>query len=142
MYKLSKYKAYKINLSSRLGVIYAVIAYSKNEDNNRFYVEWYYFVKNVNSKIKSSFYTISCSVKPNNIWLDLQENLKQGIYYNEIVPLLEKIGYDFDFNKKYNLEKLDLNFFDNNNPFNKYVRKHTKCNELREYLNNISKNNY
>jgi hypothetical protein len=46
MNELPKYKVYRTGQIYRLGIIYAVIAYSKVENDANFNVEWYYFIKN------------------------------------------------------------------------------------------------
>jgi hypothetical protein len=87
---MSTFHIYSIGPIYRLGLIYAVIACFKKDNYEKIITEWYYFVRDKDSKTNKSINSILYG-EPEKILLDLQENLKNGIYYNEIVPLLDQI---------------------------------------------------
>jgi hypothetical protein len=69
----------------------------------------------------------------------LEENLKQGIYQYEIIPLKEKTGDNFDINEILVLKHIKKNDFvsidDENNSFFKFIKDNTKSDELKKYIN-------
>jgi hypothetical protein len=94
------------------------------------------------SKINKSNYNISCLITLDKMWIDLLENLKQGIYHYEIIPLLEQIGDNFDVNdnlKLVEIEKEVLISIDEDNIFSNYMKRYTYCDELRNYINILYK---
>jgi len=141
MYKLSDFKVYRIGPIFPFEKIYAVLAYSKIEMHEKVNAEWYYFIKHKNSKMNKLEYIISCSKPFNDIWVDLLESLKQGIYQNEFLTLPDKTGDFFSIDKIIELTNIDLKELifndDNNHSFIKYIQENTRCDEFKNCLNYI-----
>ncbi|MDR1315309.1 MAG: hypothetical protein LBK13_00425 [Spirochaetales bacterium] len=95
----SQFKLFKTGPYYKLGTIYAIVTGSKSEISNHIETEWFYYAtyshKNSGLKVSSDFFeTIE------QFWdYYVIENLKEAIYFDELVPVLEKIRDSSFYNK-------------------------------------------
>jgi hypothetical protein len=135
--KKSQFNVYKTGSYYNLGTIYAVVTGTKDEKTSHIDTEWFYYVtyshKNSGLKIASGFFE---SIK--EFWNSYTiESLKDAIYFNEIVPVLERIN-EVSFYTKVELEKIkneNLVYLGvENMNFINYLKNNTNCAELRKFI--------
>jgi hypothetical protein len=139
---ISQFKVYKTGPYFNLGTIYAVVTGIKSENSSHIETEWFYYVtythKNFGFKISSDFFD---SIE--KLWESYTiGSLQDAIYFNEIVPVLEKIK-DFTFYTKVELQEIKsenlvyLGF--DNKEFMHYLKKHSRCEELIKLVDILPK---
>jgi hypothetical protein len=133
----SEFKLLKAGPYYRCGTIYAVVTGSKARNSNHIETEWFYYVtysqKNAGFKISSDYFE-----KIEQFWdYYTLESLKEAIYFDEIVPVLEEIK-DFSFYTKVELQEIKseniIYLSVENMDFINYLKKHTNCPELRKFI--------
>ena len=137
MENFSKFKLFKSGPYYRLGTIYAIVTGSKTENSNDIETEWYYFTTHSRKigalKISSQYFkTID------NFWDNYTvESLKEAIYFDQIVPVLEEIK-DFSFYTKVELQEIKneniIYLSIENMDFIDYLKKYTSCTELKNLV--------
>jgi hypothetical protein len=137
MKDFSQFRLFKTGSYYKLGTIFAVITGSKPDTSNHIETEWFYYVphshKNAGFKITSDYFeTIE------HFWeYYVLENLREAIYFDELVPVLEEIK-DFSFYTKVELQEIkneNLIYLSvENMDFINYLKKHTNCPKLREIV--------
>ena len=136
MKELSKFKLFKSKYFYNIGSIYAIVTGSQSESSKRIEAEWFYVT--TFSHKKSCFKMISESFETIDQFWDscVIEHLKDAIYSNELIPVMEQIQ-DYSFCSEVDLQKIEVEklaglSFDNMD-FIDYLKKHTVCSELKKF---------